>query len=119
MNRRRGPSSVVFGSATVAVTRLPLPTSAPQHSCGYVSSPCRRISPSIVSLTISLVIPELLGQIFFGAVRTNGHDDARFQILRHLQDRGDRRARRYARHHAFFAREPAYHVERIFTFDAQ
>jgi len=39
LKSRYGPEAVVFGSATVSVTASPRPTRAPQHSCGYVSSP--------------------------------------------------------------------------------
>src|SRR3954469_22233061 len=110
MKRRRGPSSVVFGSATIAVTDPSRPTSAPQHSCGYVSCPCARIAASTSAVMISarpLLIerPETFVEIFFAAVRKDGRDDAAIDRLRHVEHRRDGGARGNPGEHPLLARE--------------
>src|SRR5205807_755378 len=97
-NRRRGPSSVVFGKATTAVTRSSVPTIAPQHSCGYVSWPCARIARStsavIVNARLFIVarVPERFVEIFFGAVRKDGDDNSTIETTRDVEHCDDRRA---------------------------
>src|SRR4051812_309646 len=112
MKRRRGPSSVVFGSATMAVTNRSRPTSAPQHSCGYVSWPCARMAASTAGVTInarSLLIerPEIFVEVFFRAVGKHRHDDAAIDRLCDVEHRRDRGAGGNSREHSFFAREAA------------
>src|SRR3954466_9612223 len=92
MKRRRGPSSVVFGSARIAVTDPSRPTSAPQHSCGYVACPCSRIARSTAAVTAirrSLVMgaPERLVEVFLGAVGKDGDDHTAVQSFRDVQHR--------------------------------
>src|SRR5262245_20879035 len=93
------------------------PTSAPQHSCGYVSCPCERIdcSTSLVMINrrsagILLRGPEGFGQILLRAVGENRDDGATLETLRHVDGRGDRRARGNPREHSFLPREPANHA---------
>src|SRR5437762_2265196 len=112
MNRRRGPSSVVFGSGTVAVAWPAVPIRAPQHSCGYVSSPCRLTAASTAAVTrntctftsgvtsgiylcparrcLRIGGPEFFRQIFLGAVRKHGDDEALVETPGDLERRRQR-----------------------------
>src|SRR4029079_12359836 len=108
MNRRRGPSSVVLGSATIAVTAPSRPTSAPQHSCGYVSWPWMRIAASTPDVMVRRWVlidrPEAFVQVFFRAVGKHRDDDAALQARGDVEHRGDRCAGRDARQQALLAR---------------
>src|SRR3954447_2284951 len=114
MKRRRGPSSVVLGSATIVLTVPSLPTSAPQHSCGYVCWPCSRIAVStaeeIVSCWLLIESPEAVVQVLLRAVRKHRNDNAALQTPRDIEHRRHRRSGRDAGEQPFFPRQPAHHA---------
>src|SRR6185295_5011690 len=91
-----GPSWVVFGRSSRSVTRLSRPSSAPQHSCGYVCCPCARIPAStaapIVSRRSIMDVPEALVEILLRAVREDGDDDAAREPAGDVEHRRDRGA---------------------------
>src|SRR6185436_18120166 len=112
MKRRRGPSSVVLGSATTAVTAPSRPTSAPQHSWGYVSCPCCRMAaftPGVILSASLIERPEAFVEVFLRAVGKHRDDDAAVDGPGDVEHRRDRRARRDAGEQPFLARQTPHH----------
>src|SRR5580704_10268981 len=106
----------MFGSATVSVTRPSPPTSAPQHSCGYVSCPWSRMASSIAADTVSRASgidgPEFIGEILFRAVGKNRHNDPALESLCHVEHDRQRGAGGDAAEQPFLAGESPHHLVR-------
>ena len=95
-----------------------VPTSAPQHSCGYVSSPCRRIARvdrraiNDQRVAQSSAVQNVSVRYFSAPSGKTVTMTPRSSRRATSSDRGERRAGRDADQQPFLAREPPHHLVR-------
>src|SRR5262245_17698427 len=122
----------MLGNATVDVTSPSRPTSAPQHSCGYVSTPWVRIASATSGVNWRLLstsvhsaderpfgrlLPEPFGQVLLAAIAEDRDDHAVGDRVGDTQRRRERRAARDTDEQSLFQREALREQVRLFGAD--